>query len=236
MPNQNRLLEHLPAELLKSLGPRLHFQKFDARHVLLSPDDDIRNLYFPASGAVSLVVQIAEGEMVESALVGRDGVVGGAAALGEQIAMCTAVVQVGGNGWLLDIDSARRAAQESDEFRRALVRNEQLILLQAQQSAACNVAHTLDQRLARWLLRVRDATGSDSFMLTQEFMAEMLGVQRSTLSIIAHSFKKAGLISFSRGNLRVEDVPGLTKLACACYGEIQRRYEAALKSPVAEHG
>jgi hypothetical protein len=145
--------------------------------------------------------------------------------------MYKAIVQIGGAGFVLDVDAARHVARESEEFRKAIIRHEQLILAQAQQSAACNASHTLNERLARWLLHTRDVLGSDSFLLTQEFMAEMLGVRRTSVSIVAHALQQAGLINYRRGHIRIEKPDGLQQAACECYGTIRMRYDVLRKVP-----
>jgi CRP-like cAMP-binding protein len=229
MPGQNRLLHAMPLAVLDKLKPRLHGHPLDAGTVLYSAGDRISDVYFMVSGAVSLVTELSGGQMIESAMIGRESVVGGGAALGDQEASHKAIVQVAGSAYALDIDTARRVARESEEFTAAIVRSEQLILAQAQQSAACNAAHDLQSRLARWLLRVRDVTGSDSFVLTQEFIAEMLGVGRTSVSITAHTMQQAGLISYRRGHIRVERFDALQDVACECYGVIRMRYDRLLQ-------
>jgi CRP-like cAMP-binding protein len=195
MPDQNLLLRDLSGGVLEKLRPRLRAQNFAAGQVLFAPGDKISNIYFMRSGAVSLVCELADGQMIETAMVGYDSVVGGGAALDDRDAVYKAIVQISGTGYALDVDTARQVARESEDFRKTIIRHEQLILAQAQQSAACNATHTLNQRLARWLLHTRDVLLSDSFLLTQEFMAEMLGVRRTSVSIVAHALQQAGLVS-----------------------------------------
>src|SRR5262249_15827733 len=161
----------------------LRMTRTNAGDVLFTAGDNVSNIYFPQSGAVSLVLELSSGQMIESAMIGRDSVAGAGAALDSRISTYKAIVQVSGSAYALDIDTARRVVRESNEFRQTLVQHEQLILAQAQQSAACNATHHLSERLARWLLRVRDVTGEDSFHLTQEFISEMLGVRRTTVSL-----------------------------------------------------
>src|SRR3954469_18322969 len=145
MPDQNLLLRELPPLVLDKLKPRLRAHNFPAGQVLFTAGDKISNIYFMWSGAVSLVCELSDGQMIETAMVGYDSVVGGGAALDDGIAMHKAIVQIGGTGFTLDVDTARHVARESEEFRRTIIRHEQLILGQAQQSAACNATHTLNQ-------------------------------------------------------------------------------------------
>ncbi len=164
--------------------------------------------------------------------VGRDGVVAGGAALDDRDAMYKAIVQVSGDSLSVDVETVRQVARESEPFRTAIIRHEQLILAQAQQSAACNAAHNLEERLARWLLRVRDVTGSDTFELTQEFMAEMLGVRRTSVSIVAHAMQAAGLISYRRGHVSIDKLESLQVAACECYGTVKSLYDRVLQTGV----
>jgi len=233
MPDQNLLLRDLSLLVLDKLRPRLRAQNFAPGQVLFSAGDKISNIYFPRSGAVSLVCELAGGQMIETAMVGHDSVVGGGAALDDRDAVYKAIVQIGGTGLALDVDTARHVARDSEEFRKAIIRHEQLILAQAQQSAACNASHTLNERLARWLLHTRDVLGTDSFLLTQEFMAEMLGVRRTSVSIVAHTLQQAGLINYRRGHINIEKPEGLQHAACECYGTIRMRYNALRKTEVA---
>jgi CRP-like cAMP-binding protein len=231
MPDQNLLLRYLPSLVLEKLKPRLRALTLSPGQVLFSAGDKIGNIYFPRAGAVSLVCELSSGQMIETAMVGYDSVVGGGAALDDRDAMYKAIVQIGGTGFALDADAARHAARESEEFRKAIIRHEQLTLAQAQQSAACNATHTLNERLARWLLHTRDVLGSDGFLLTQEFMAEMLGVRRTSVSIVAHTLQEAGLINYRRGHIRIEKPDELQHAACECYGTIRMRYDVLRKEP-----
>src|SRR5262245_19087399 len=228
MLTQSLFLGVLPSAVLNRLTSRLHRQDFAAGRVLFATADNVETIYFPTAGAVSLVTELSEGEMIESAMVGRDGVVGGGAALDGRYAVYRAIVQVAGSGYALDVAAARQVAGESEEFRTAIVRYEQFILAQAQQSAACNAKHDLHARLARWLLRVYDVTGRDTFVLTQEFMAEMLGVRRTSVTLVARSLQQAGLISYRRGTIRIERAEALQQMACECYLSIKNRYERLL--------
>jgi CRP-like cAMP-binding protein len=230
MSGQNLLLRALSPAVLDLLKPGLQTHQFAAGDVLFAAGDRIKNLVFMHSGAVSLVTELSGGQTIETAMIGSESVVGGEAALDGGDAAYKAIVQVAGGGAALDVEIARRAVRDSEEFRNALVHHELLILAQAQQSAACNASHQLQERLARWLLRVRDVTGSDSFVLTQEFIAAMLGVGRTSVSIMAHTMQQAGLISYRRGHIKVERLDALQDVACECYGVIRKRYDRLTQS------
>jgi CRP-like cAMP-binding protein len=227
---QNLGLRNLPADILQKLGLALHEHEFPAGKILFMPGDSVRHLFFMTSGAVSLVTPLAGGETIEFAIVGRDSLIGGMAALGSPDAFYQAIVQVDGAGYSLEVEAARRLVHDSEAFRTLIARNEQFILTQAQQSSACNALHNLEQRLARWLLRVRDATGSDTFKLTQDFMSEMLGVRRTSVSVVAGKFQQAGWISYVRGHVRLERPDALEHCACECYRAVRSQHEILLEA------
>ena len=220
-PHPNGLLASLPPADLEALRPHLRTIELVQGTVLMEAGDTMKEVYFPHIGIISLVVNLATGENVEAAMVGRDSVAGGSSALDGKVALNKAIVQIAGEGSVLDLPPLRRLAAASVEFRTTLIRHDQLILVQAQQSAACNIIHTVEARLARWLLRSRDLMGSDELSLTQEFLGQMLGVRRSSVSIVASILQRAGLIHYRRGRIRIEDVEGLQEAACECYATVQ---------------
>jgi CRP-like cAMP-binding protein len=184
--------------------------------------DTISRVYFPHSGVVSIVVDLASGDMIEAAMIGREGVVGGLSALNSRISINRAVVQIGGTASALDVPLLAELAEKSPAFRTILIRHEHLLLAQAQQSAACNAAHSVEARLCRWLLRCRDLTQNDDIPLTQEFLGQMLGVRRTSVSIVANTLQQAGFIKYRRGHIRILNVDGLLESTCECYGTVKR--------------
>jgi CRP-like cAMP-binding protein len=213
----NLLLASLPPENMAALMPHLRVVQLPQETVLFEAGDTIKAIYFPHTGIVSIVVDLASGETIETAMIGRDSLVGGSAALDDDIALNRAVVQVAGVASVVDVGTFRGLAQQSHTFHATMARHRQFILAQAQQSAACNAAHTLEARLSRWLLRCRDLLGSDEIHLTQEFLAEMLGARRTSVTLVASALKQAGFIQYRRGHIRVIDVEGLRDSACECY-------------------
>jgi CRP-like cAMP-binding protein len=213
----NLLLASLPPENMAALMPHLRVVQLPQETVLFEAGDTIKAIYFPHTGIVSIVVDLASGETIETAMIGRDSLVGGSAALDDDIALNRAVVQVAGVASVVDVGTFRGLAQQSHTFHATMARHRQFILAQAQQSAACNAAHTLEARLARWLLRCRDLLGSDDIPLTQEFLAEMLGARRTSVTLVASALKQAGFIRYRRGHISVIDVEGLRDSACECY-------------------
>jgi CRP-like cAMP-binding protein len=213
----NLLLASLPPENMAALVPHLRVVPLPQETVLFEAGDTIKAVYFPHTGIVSIVVDLASGETIETAMIGRDSLVGGSAALDDEIALNRAVVQVAGVASVVEVGTFRGLAQQSHTFHATLARHRQFILAQAQQSAACNAAHTLEARLSRWLLRCRDLLGSDDVPLTQEFLAEMLGARRTSVTLVASALKQAGFILYRRGHIRVIDLEGLRDSACECY-------------------
>ncbi len=226
----NRLLAALSQPDFDLLGPHLRTIKLVHEDVLLEAGDTVDRVYFPHSGVISLVVGLANGEMIEAAMIGRDSIVGGSSALDGRVSLNKCIVQVPGAASALDVHRLRSAAEVSVAFRTTLIRHEQGLLAQAQQSAACNASHTVEARMARWLLRTRDLSGNDALLLTQEFLAQMLGVRRTSVSTVAHTLQQAGLITYSRGRVQIVDLEGLHNSSCECYGTVKSHYDRLLNS------
>jgi CRP-like cAMP-binding protein len=219
--SSNHLLASLAAADVDSLAPHLRFIALPQEMVLYEVGGTINRVFFPHAGVVSLVVELASGEMIEAAMIGREGVVGGLAALDSKISISRAIVQIAGAASVVDVDHVRRLGERSVNFRSTLIKHEQVLLAQSQQSAACNAIHTIEARLARWLLRCRDLIGSDELSLTQEFIAQMLGVRRTSVSIVANTLQQAGLIKYKRGHIRLVDLEALRDSACECYWTVK---------------
>ncbi len=224
----NLVLDSLPAAAFASLRPHLTDVELLQGSVLFDIGDSIRQVYFPHSGVVSLVVPLASGETIEAAMIGRESLAGGAAGLGGQISVCKAIVQIAGAGSVLDAERFRAFVNTSPDLRTTLFRHEQLILAQAQQSAGCNATHTVEARLSRWLLRCRDLQGGDDLQLTQEFLGQMLGVRRTSVSVVANTLQEAGLIRYRRGRIQIINLAALQNTACECYQTVKTLSERLL--------
>jgi CRP-like cAMP-binding protein len=221
IPQPNHLLASLPRRDLAVLLPHLSVIDLPQSTVLFEMGQPIKLIYFPHSGVVSLVVPLASGEMIETAMVGRDGVAGGASVLSSNIALQKAVMQIAGVASVLKAERLRNLAKDSEVVRATLNMHEQLILVQAQQSAACNATHEVEARLCRWLLRCRDLLGSDELNLTQEYLAQMLGVRRGSVSGVARTLQRANLLQYVHGRIRIIDHDGLRDAACECYETVK---------------
>jgi CRP-like cAMP-binding protein len=229
----NYLLASLAATDFNVLAPHLRTVELHQGTVLFEVGDETTRVYFPHIGVISLVVSLATGEMIETGMVGRDSLVGGSSALDGKISLNKGIVQIAGAASVLKLEHLRSLADASIAFRTMLIRHEQLILVQAQQSAACNISHTLEARLARWLLRCRDLMESDDLALTQEFLGQMLGVRRSSVSLIAGTLQQAGLIRYRRGHIRILDVEGMRDAACECYATVKSHSDRLLGAAAA---
>ena len=224
----NRLLQMLPAAELQLLSPHLTTVELVKGSVLTEAGAPLQTVYLPHSGVVSMMVSLSEGQTVEVAMVGRDGVIGAAAAVDAGPALTDAVVVVPGTASVLKAENLRAAADQSGMLRKHLARHEQALLVQAQQSAACNASHSVESRLSRLLLRARDLCDSEGLPLTQEFLAQMIGVRRNAVSIVAHAFQQAGLVSYSRGHIEIRDIEGLRRTSCECYAAVRMQCERLL--------
>jgi CRP-like cAMP-binding protein len=204
--------------------PHLHHLELPNEMILYKQEDTIAQLYFPESGVVSLTVGFTNGQFVEAGMLGRNSVIGAAAALNGGIAINQAISQVSGAGQAIDASVIRDLVSESVTLRPGFAWHDQMSTALIQQVGACNAVHELEERLSRWLLQTRDLIQSDTLPLTQEFLSQMRGVQRSSVTIVARKLQEAGLINYRRGRIHVLDVDGLQDSCCECYAAINRHF------------
>jgi len=226
----NRLLAALPAAELSRLEPHLKQVDLPFKQVLLDPGQRIVDLYFPLSGIVSTVKEFDNGDIIEVATIGNEGMYGNSVVLDVPIEASKVLVQVAGTALRMQADLLLKLLEDCPTLRRTLLRYSQALFHQVAQNAACNRAHEVNERCARWLLMSQDRVGGDRFTLTQEFMAQMLGVHRPTVSVAAGILQKAGIITFTRGNITVLDRAALEAASCECYALIVQHYQRALRS------
>ena len=224
----NRLLGMLSRKDYQRLRPHLRHVPLAYRQSLYRAHRRLGSVYFIETGVGSLVNTMANGQAAEVGTIGNEGVVGLPLLLGAGSAPTSVYVQVPGNG--LCMSAARFSAElaKSASMRTVMLRYAHALFNQVAQSAACNHFHTLQQRCCRWLLMTRDRMQSDEFLLTQEFLAMMLGVQRTGVSAAAGALQRAGLIRYSRGIVTILDRRGLRALACECYGLSKREFDRLL--------
>jgi CRP-like cAMP-binding protein len=231
MLQSNAILASLSDSDTAALRPHLKATHLSQKTVLFETGDTINTVYFPITAVVSLVVTLATGETTEAAMVGRDGAIGIAAALDGKLAMCRAIVQLGGDAMVCDPAVFKSTAMQSEKLISKIMRHEQTLFAQAQQSTACMAIHEVDARLCRWLLRARDLAKSDHLPFTQEFLAEMLGVRRTSVTTVARTLQEAGMVKYSRGKIQILDVEGLRETACECYETVKGQYGQLLGPP-----
>ncbi|WBL79266.1 Crp/Fnr family transcriptional regulator [Bradyrhizobium xenonodulans] len=224
----NQLLQMLEAADFDLLRPHLATVEMVRESVLAEAGAALRYVYFPHGGSVSITVGLSEGQMIEVAMLGRDSVVGGGAALADGIAPTDAAVLFPGTASVLEIPAFRVVAAASVQFRGLMIRHEQALLAQAQQSVLCNTLHPVEARLARWLLRAHDLSDSESLPLTQETLAQMMGVRRNAISLVANALQRAGVIHYTRGQIEILDLRALETTSCDCYGTVKAHHTRLL--------
>ena len=226
----NRLLASVADAVYARLKPRMRLVEYELGQVLAETGAPIQDVYFPHTGIISLVVELKVGDMIETAMVGRDGSFNAASALDGKMSLNKAIVQMTGVASVISADDVAEIADQHRDFRMLLIRHEQVLFAQSQQSGACNASHLVEARMCRWLLRMRDLAGSDDLIITQEFLGQLLGVRRSSVSIVANTLQKAGFIKYRRGSIKILDVDGLREASCECYETVRGHYERLLYS------
>jgi CRP-like cAMP-binding protein len=213
------------------LAPHLKDLHFEQEIVLQEAGAPIAHIYFPQTGMISVLAAMQEGAAVETATVGREGAVGITAGLGGRRAAGRAVVQVEGLSSQISVAPFRAAVDQSDGIRNLFWRYNDTQMALIQQTAGCNALHHAEKRLCRWLLQTRDRSDSDGLSLTHEFLSQMLGVQRTSVTLIASQLQAEGLIRYRRGRVEIIDRDGLEKKACECYAVTRRKSEDVFSQP-----
>jgi CRP-like cAMP-binding protein len=231
---RNRLLASLGKDDFKFLGRHLREVPIEQGEMLEEPGGFVDAVYFPQSGMISLIVQMPEDSTVEVGMVGSEGAVGMTVGLGSRASFISALVQVSGSALCIPASRFRTAANQSAHIRDLIVRYSELQLGQIQQTAGCNALHDVSGRLSRWLLQTSDRIDSDVIPFTHEFLGDMLGVRRSTISQTIAGFHGAGLLNSHRGQITLLKREALKKKACPCY-EILRRHVDRLAAPSHHH-
>lgn len=221
---RNAILGHLDEEALERL--ELRHIPLPQAHVLEQPGIEIEELTFVEEGVASMTTMFQDGSQVEAGMFGPEAAVGVPALMGIKAGMNYVAVQVPGEAYVANVDAARREFRRLNCFHDLVLRYMQSQVVQATQSAGCNARHNLQQRLARWLLLARDRHTSDVLLLTQEFLAAMLGVERPSVSGVAGRLQEQGLIEYSRGRIRILNRTGLEAVACECYQVARRELQA----------
>jgi CRP-like cAMP-binding protein len=222
---QNALLAMLPKHERDEILRHAEHINLIVREVLYDPDKPIQHVYFVENGVVSLVSNMEDGRTVEVGTVGHEGMVGLPAFLGASSSPLQAFAQVPGSAWKIRTTDFKRVLNHGNSaLAEALHRYTQALFVQLSLSVACNRLHSLEQRCARWLLITADRVGKNTFDLTQQFLAQMLGVRRASANAILQAFKRSGLLDYHNGRMNIKNRRGLESLACECYSIIREEY------------
>jgi len=230
---QNRLLASLPHELLENWLPDLEFLQMPLGRVLYESREIEKYVYFPTSAIVSILYVMENGDSAEIAVVGNEGVVGISLFMGGNSTPSRAVVQSSGQGFRLRAKVIQDKFAEFGPATHLLLRYTQAFITQMAQTAVCNRHHSLDKQLCRWLLLSLDRLPGNELVMTQELIANMLGVRREGVTEAAAKLQKAGLISYTRGRIEVLDRVGLEKRSCECYAVVKAEYDRLLPNQIA---
>ena len=225
---RNKLLAALPDSEYERLAPNLKQVSLPLHKVLFEAGEPITHLYFPDKTVVSIVTTMEDGSTAEVGLVSNEGMVGIPVILGDSITTTTAFVQVAGSGMQIDADILKTEFNRGGALQSLLLRYIQVVYTELSQGTACNRLHTIEERLARWLLTVSYRLESDNFPLTQEFIAQMLGVRRSGVTVAANTLSRAGMISYTRGHINILNREALEITSCECYQVIHNEFERFL--------
>ena len=217
----NRLLAALPADAFAILEPDLRQLTLPQGVLCYGAGEPIDQVYFPHTGMISQLITTGDGDMVETASTGREGAVGLQCGLGPRLSFTRATVQIPGKFSAIAAPRFEHAVSRSAALRDLIMRYTEMLWAEAQQNAACNAIHDGSSRLCRWLLQCADRTGSEQLLLTQEFLAEMLGVRRTTVTLLAQELQKRGIVRYSRGRITILDRPALEACACECYDAVK---------------
>jgi CRP-like cAMP-binding protein len=227
-PRQNHLLAALPAAEWQRWQPQLEWVDLPLGHVMYESGRTLSHVYFPTTAIVSLLYVMEDGASAEIAVAGNEGVVGISLFMGGESTPSRAVVQSAGEGWRLSSRAVKEEFERAGPVMHLLLRYTQALITQMAQTAVCNRHHSLDQQLCRWLLLSLDRLPGSELVMTQELIANMLGVRREGVTEAALRLQKLGLIRYARGHITVLDRPGLEHRTCECYAVVKKEYDRLL--------
>jgi CRP-like cAMP-binding protein len=220
----NRLLAIFPPLVREAAKRDTRVVSLAQGRILYEVGATVETIYFPQTGLISLLIVTESGGMIEAATIGREGAVGIHAALGRRLSFTRASVQIGGSFITIPVSRFAQHVAGDKAAHEIIQRYTEVLWMEAQQSAACNAAHDAASRLCRWLLQSADRIGGNDIPLTQEFLAQMLGVRRTTVTLLAQTMQDNGLITYSRGRITLLDREQVEKCACECYFAMQRQH------------
>jgi CRP-like cAMP-binding protein len=224
MPHsKNRILARISPVDLEDMRARLKLIELKFGQVLAESRHRVSHVYFPHSGVISCVVELTDGSTIETGMIGNDGVFGAAQALDSKVSLHKVVVQVPGWATVVDADRLKAVTHSSPELLALLMKYETFLMGQVQQVTACNALHNVEQRMCKWLVRMYDLVGTE-LPLTQEYLAQMMGVRRTSVTGVAMQLAKEGLISYSRGRVTILSIERVHKRACECPHAVREQY------------
>ena len=229
-PSGNRLLARLPRDEYERILPHLERVSFSLGEVVYESGGQMAHVYFPTNAIISLLYVMENGSSAEMGMAGNEGLVGVALFMGGDTMPNRAVVQSAGDAVRMRAKLLQGEFKRGGAFQRLLLRYTQALITQMSQTAVCNRLHTIEQQLCRWLLLSRDRLDSDELVMTQELIANMLGVRREGVTAAAGRLQEQGLIGYVRGRIRILDRPGLEAVVCECYRVVKDEYERLLGS------
>ncbi|MGK2912928.1 MAG: Crp/Fnr family transcriptional regulator [Porticoccaceae bacterium] len=227
-PQQNHLLAALPADIQQRLFPHLELVTLALGYILYESGDTLRHVYFPTDAIVSLLYVMEDGASAEISVVGNEGLIGVALFMGGESTPSRAIVQSAGSAYRLPGARLKDEFNRHGELQRLLLRYTQALITQMSQTAVCNRHHSIDQQLCRWLLLSLDRLPDNQLTMTQELIANMLGVRREGVTEAAGKLQRLGVIEYSRGHITVLDRPQLERLSCECYAVVKKETDRLL--------
>ncbi|MGH6838183.1 MAG: Crp/Fnr family transcriptional regulator [Methylocella sp.] len=227
----NRLLSAFEPASRARIEPHIEPVTLTLGHTVCKAGGQLEHAYFPMGAVLSLLTSLENGTAIETANIGNEGAFGLFAAMYSRTSFNKCLVQLEGPLIRVPIEVLQGEFERSEHMRNLLVSYSETLLAQVQQTAACNARHTIEQRLCRWLLMMHDRAGRDNLAYTHEFLAQMLGADRKSVTVAAQAMQAAGLIGYRRGTIQITDRPGLQKAVCECYAMVQARFDAFLKPP-----
>jgi len=232
--NDNELLRSLNLQDLAAIAPCLERVSLKANRVLHHARAPMEHVYFPEAGLVSVLAEVGGGDLIEVWLIGREGMVGTPAVFGMSISRHRRIVHLAGTALRMRVDDLANAMNELPSLRARFLQYAHYVLLQTSQIGACSAKHSVEQRLARWILMAHDSSRAERLPLTQLTLSRMIGVRRATVTQCIASLERRGLIATARGSLQIVSLTGLENTACACYSIIRNQYFHFLGGP--DHG
>jgi CRP-like cAMP-binding protein len=221
--SKNRILSGIRPADLRVLQPHLRLVELEHGLVIAHSRQRVHQVYFPHGGILSCIGELKSGFAIETGMIGNDGVFGAIQAIDDRLSLNKVIIQVPSQSSVADAAVVKHLADSSPDFRRLIIKYEQFLLGQVQQTTACNALHSVEERMCTWLVRMYDLVGRD-LPLTQEFLAQMMGVQRTSVSGVASGLQEEGLIDYHRGKVRIVSIDGVQRRACECHESVREQY------------